>query len=150
MTTEPTEQQGNEAKERELGTMDVLKALRDSGLCRQRPAERLIMDAIVLRAKKGTWQAFPRLTKIAQDTGLHYQTVQRTVGQLIQRGLLTREQRRNTSNLYTIQVTQILSEALSVRAWRVESGVRVGWPDKPGCLTPLRKRKSKRTIPAQA
>jgi DNA-binding transcriptional MocR family regulator len=123
------------------GMFVVMLAIRDSHVAKG--AQQALLYALALRARpEKHYTCLPSYAQLSQDTGLHGITLQRAAAELESRSLIRRGVRRNTSNVYQINVALILELAgaervkmKAAKAARLEATLN-SRSEKPGFAMP--------------
>jgi DNA-binding MarR family transcriptional regulator len=97
----------------------VVLAVRDSRSTRG--AQRELLMALCLRARREKkYCCFPSYALLSEDTNLHPITLKRAAAELEKMNLIKRFKRRNSSNVFRINVALLLDQAAAAKAAKDE------------------------------
>ena len=97
------------SKAREPTVLDLFRAIRDSESTKG--SQRILLLALALRCKPGTWMCWPSYSRLARDTCLDAVTCKRAAKGLEEAGIVRRQVRRNRSNRFYINFERLRAQA---------------------------------------
>jgi len=91
------------------------------------PTAKLVLMVLANYADREKYQCYPSLTRLRDDTGLNRVTVTRCITQLVDEGVVSREQRQNSqTTVYTLQLHKTTTKQLHSATSGAEQLVAIG------------------------